>query len=325
MECAGCDEENVVGLDRTVLRGDGGAFHDGQDVTLYAFAGNVGAVAAAASGDLVDFIEENDAVLFCAVDGFGVDSVHIDEVLFLFGLQDFAGFTHFNLAQLGLLGHDAAENIVHVHVHAGNIGLGLDFFNFNFDDFMLQLAPAQAGANVVLADGQLILFFGGELGLLGLVAQQDVNWIDGLFLLGVGHQVHQAVFHVDFGVAAHLSGMAALDQTDGSLDQIAEDVFHIAAYIADFGEFGGLNLHKGRIHQLGQAAGDFGFTNARGTDHQDVFRGHFFADFRAELGSAVAVAQGNGNGALGLVLADNKAVQLAHDLARGKFDHSITP
>jgi hypothetical protein len=42
---------------------------------------------------------------------------------------------------------------------------------------------------------------------------------------------------------------------------------------------------------------------------------------RVELHAAPAVAQGDGDGALGLVLADDVAVELADDLAGGQFGH----
>src|ERR1035438_5913256 len=84
MECAGGDEEDVVGADHAVARVDGGSFNDGEDIALNAFAGDVGAVATLAAGNLVDFIEEDDAVGFDAVDCGAIDSVHIDEAAFFF-------------------------------------------------------------------------------------------------------------------------------------------------------------------------------------------------------------------------------------------------
>ena len=69
VERARRDEEDVVGGDHAVLGVDGGAFDDGQDVALHAFAADVGAVAAFATGDLVDLVEEDDAGVFDALDG----------------------------------------------------------------------------------------------------------------------------------------------------------------------------------------------------------------------------------------------------------------
>jgi hypothetical protein len=68
VERAGGDEEDVVGRDHAVLGVDRGAFDDGQNVALHAFARDVGAVAAFAAGDLVDLVEEDDAGVFDALD-----------------------------------------------------------------------------------------------------------------------------------------------------------------------------------------------------------------------------------------------------------------
>ena len=61
VEGAGGDEQDVIGAHHAVARVHGGAFNDGENVALHAFARNVGAVAALAAGDLVDLIEKDDA------------------------------------------------------------------------------------------------------------------------------------------------------------------------------------------------------------------------------------------------------------------------
>ena len=119
--------------------------------------------------------------------------------------------------------------------------------------------------------------------------------------------------------------MLVLHQADAGLHQVADDGFHVAAHVAHLGELRGLHLDEGRVHQLGQAAGDLGLAHARRADHQDVLRGDFFADVLGQLGAAVAVAQGHGHGALGLVLTDDVSIQLTNDLAGGKLSHLISP
>ncbi len=60
------DEQDMVGLDRPVLRRDRGAFDQWQEVALHPFAADIGTAAAgafAAPADLVDFVDEDDAVL----------------------------------------------------------------------------------------------------------------------------------------------------------------------------------------------------------------------------------------------------------------------
>ena len=55
VEGAGGDEQDVVGLDRSVFGIDRSPFDDGQDVALDPFAGDVGTVGAAFFGDLIEF------------------------------------------------------------------------------------------------------------------------------------------------------------------------------------------------------------------------------------------------------------------------------
>jgi hypothetical protein len=57
-------------------------------------------------------------------------------------------------------------------------------------------------------------------------------------------------------------------------------------------------------------------------DHQDVLRQHLFAQFRRKLLAAPAVSKGDRDGALGVVLADDEAVELGDDLARAEGGHT---
>ena len=82
--------------------------------------------------------------------------------------------------------------------------------------------------------------------------------------------------------------------------QIAHDLLDVAADIADFGEFGRFDLDERRLRQLRQPARDFGLADAGRADHQDIFRQHFLAQFVGELLPAPAVAQRDGDGALGV-------------------------
>ena len=56
-----------------------------------------------------------------------------------------------------------------------------------------------------------------------------------------------------------------------------------------------------------------------GADHDDVLRHDLVGEFRRELLPAHAVAQRNGDGALGRMLPNDVLVQLRDDLARGHF------
>src|SRR3546814_1094433 len=59
-----------------------------------------------------------------------------------------------------------------------------------------------------------------------------------------------------------------------------------------------------------------GLADAGRADHQDVFRQHFLAQASGQLLAAPTVAQGDGDSALRLVLADDETVELGNDLAR---------
>ena len=131
--------------------------------------------------------------------------------------------------------------------------------------------------------------------------------------------IQQALFGVQFGFVGDVFELLFAHHFDGDLNQIADHGFDVAAHVADFGELRSFHLQEGRIGQLGQAAGDFGFAHAGGADHDDVFGNDFFGQVRRELLPAHAVAQRNGDGALGVFLADNVLVEFGDDLARREF------
>src|SRR5690606_38673523 len=68
VERPGRNEEEVVRADDAVLRGDGAALDDGQEVPLHALPAHIGADAAALTRDLVDLVQEDDAHLLGALE-----------------------------------------------------------------------------------------------------------------------------------------------------------------------------------------------------------------------------------------------------------------
>src|SRR5690606_9519216 len=68
-------------------------------------------------------------------------------------------------------------------------------------------------------------------------------------------------------------------------------------------------------------AADLGLADAGGADHQDVLGIDLLAQGRVELPAPPAAAQRHGDRALGLLLADDEAVELGDDLARGQVGH----
>ncbi len=121
-----------------------------------------------------------------------------------------------------------------------------------------------------------------------------------------------------FGLGVHLLAQPLAGHVDGDLDEVADDLLDVAADVADLGELGRLDLEERRLGELGQAPGDLGLADAGRADHQDVLRQHLLAHRLGKLLPAPAIAQRDGDGALGVVLADDVAVEFGDDFARGE-------
>ena len=145
-----------------------------------------------------------------------------------------------------------------------------------------------------------------------------------------GVVLHQTFGNFAFAIACRVLGLRAAQDDlplalllDGRFHQIADDGVDIFTDVADLGELGGLDLDEGRIGQLGQAARDLGLAHAGRADHQDVLRRDLAAHLFFDLLAPPAVAQRDGHGALGIVLADDVAVEFRHDLL-GRHAHAST-
>ncbi len=108
------------------------------------------------------------------------------------------------------------------------------------------------------------------------------------------------------------------------LDQVADDLLDVATDIADFGELGRLDLEERRLRQISQTSRDLRLADAGRADHEDVFRQHLLAHAVVELLATPAVAQRDRDRPLGVILADDVAVQLGNDFARGKAGHRLS-
>ena len=136
-----------------------------------------------------------------------------------------------------------------------------------------------------------------------------------------GQQVEEAFFDTPFGFGLDAFLLLFADQADGVFDQFADHAFDVAAVVADFGVFGGFDLDEWRAGQFGQPPGDLGFSDAGRADHHDVLGRDFLAHIAFELLAAPAVADGDGHGPLGRVLADDMPIEFFHDLTRGQVSH----
>ena len=308
---AGGDKQDVVSLDHAVLGGHGAAFDQRQQVSLYPFTGHISAAAFTTLGHLVDFIQEDDAVVFHCIDGLHLEFVLIDEARGFLVPDQPVGFADTQLlAALAAAPAHFREHLLQLAGHFFHAGRGHDFHpgriagHLDLDFLVVQLALAELLAeDLASAVVRLALFVAAGRGQQG---------------------VEDAFFGGIIRLAAHAGDGFLAQHLDGHFHQVADDGFHIAAHIAHFGELGGFDLDEGSVGQLGQAAGNFGLAHAGGADHEDVLGGHFGTHFCRQLHAPPAIAQGQGNGFFRRLLADNVLVQFMNNFARGQVWHRIT-
>ena len=302
MERARRDEQDVVGLDRPVLGRDRGALDQRQQVALHALARDVGADAVARA-NLVDLVEEDDAVVLDRLDGVLGDLLLIEQAVRFLVDQQRVGFPHRDAAALGPAAERLAEDVAdrdRAHLgarHAGNLEHrepAAGCLDFDLDLLVVELAGAQLLAKRVL---------GGGAGI------------------GAHQRAHYALLGGEMGARLDILALAVADQEDRGLDEIAHDLLDVAADIADLGELGRFDLDEGRARELGEAARDLGLADPGRPDHQDVLRQHLLAQLVVELEPPPAVAQRDRDRALGVGLADDEAIELGDDFARREVGH----
>ncbi len=137
-------------------------------------------------------------------------------------------------------------------------------------------------------------------------------------------RVEDALFGGILGAFAHLGDLLVARHLHGHLGQVLDDGIDVAAHVADFGELGGFHFHERRVREPGEAPRDLGLAAAGRADHEDVLGRDFLAQRILDLHAAPAVAQRDGHGTLGVVLADDVLVEFGDDLARRHFSSSIT-
>ena len=224
-------------------------------------------------------------------------------------MRSFCGFLHPHLARARLVAAEVREHglqlLLHLlharrrhdlHAHRQRSQLELDLA-------LVQLALAQHLADFLarLAIARLQRLVGGEAHAIARLRQQ---------------RIQHALFSGIRRAHAHLLHLLLARHLHRDVHELLHDGVHVAPDVAHFGELGGFHLHERRIRELREAARDLGLAHAGGPDHQDVLRRDFLAQRLIHLHAAPAVAQGDGHGALGGLLADDVLVQLPDDLAR---------
>ena len=209
---------------------------------MHALAADVGADAFRAGADLVDFVEEHDAVLLHHVDGVLDEFVLVQKFVALFGNQDVVGIADRHAALGRLLAEGLAEDVVeidHAHAragHAGDVERGhrgsAGVRNLEFDFLVLQFPFAQLLPECLARAFRSVL---------------------------AHERIEDAVLCRKLGARHHLLAALFALQVNRDLDEIADDLFDVAADIADLREFCRLHLDEGCVRQARQAAGNFPF------------------------------------------------------------------
>ena len=312
MEGPGSDEQDVVGAHHPMLGGDGAALDQGQQIALDALPGDIGAAAVVgAPADLVDLVEEDDALLFHPLQGAQLQLLLVDALGRLLVAQQLHGVRHLELAPLGAIAAQILEQALELAGHVLHARRGHDLdANGRGTDLDLHLALVQFPPAQLVAE-----LLPGGAGGPGTPA----------VLLEVGRRRQQGVEHPLLGgglglIAQPLHGPLA-GHLDRRVGQVADDGLHVPPHVAHLGELGRLDLDEGGVGQLGQAPGDLGLAHAGGADHENVLGRDLRAHGLRDLGPAPAVAQGHGHGALGLLLTDDMLVELGDDTLRGDVRH----
>ena len=310
MKCPRRDEQHVIRLDGPVLGIHRATFHQRQQVALHALARHVGAGRFLAPRDLVDFVDEHDAVLLGVVHCARLEFVFIDHFRRFLIDQELQCFLDLELA---LAAAAAAQVLKHplqllrhfLHArgrhdfHAHRCRAHLDF-DLAIVEFALAQHLAETLSRLVVARRRLA-------GKAGLGARQER--VQDPVLGGIG------------GAMPDLSHLILTGHFYGDLDKIPDDRIYFATNIANFGEFRGLHLDEGRLRQTRQPARDLRLADAGGTDHEDVLRRNFGAQRLGHVLTSPAIAQGNRHGALRGLLADNVLVELLDDLSGRHLRH----
>ena len=145
-------------------------------------------------------------------------------------------------------------------------------------------------SNIGIPPGRLRLdldFLGVEFARAQLLAKRIAGRRAGV---GADQGVQHAVLGGELGTGLDVLALAFAGLRDRDFHQIADDLFHVAADIADLGEFRGLDLDEGGAGEFRQPPRDLGLADAGRPDHQDILRQHFLTQRAGQLQPAPAVA-----------------------------------
>ena len=283
----------------------------GKQVALHALARHVAAVGVAAGGDLVDLVEENDAVLLDRFERLLLGVLVADQPSGFFLGQQLECLAHFQLAGLPAALPDVLEHALQLlrqvfHSRRGeDFHAGTDRRDLDLDFLVVELAFAQHLAETLARRAFLALRFGLAKADAARRRQQ---------------RVEDAIFGGFFGAKLNLGRGLFAHLLDRGFHQVADDGVDIASDVADFGELGRLDLDEGRVGEPRQPSRDLGLADPGRPDHQDVLRRDFLPQRLIDLLAPPAVAQGDRDRALGGSLADDVFVEFVDDFFGGHRD-----
>ena len=261
-----------------------------KQVALHAFARHIRPCPLRARSDLVDLVEEDDAIILGDAQRLALHGLIVQQLVRLFLDQRLVSFLD-RRAHALLPAAKSLQQLAKVHHPDGRARLPRN------------VEPAHGVGGV------------GHVDLDFLVVQQTAPKLRAKALARrrlrrcANQRIKHAILSLGLGLGNHFLATPLAHHADGDLNQIADDLLDIAADITNLGELGGLDLQERRLGQLGQPPRNLRLAHAGGPDHQDVFRRHFLAQPLRQLLAPPPVAQRQRHGPLGLRLAHNIAVQ----------------
>ena len=252
-----------------------------------------------AARDLVDLVDEHDAVLFDRSHGCNLQILLVDELRGLLFLDQCERILHLELASpraaLVEILEQALELVSHL-LHAGRRhDLDADGRGLHVD---LDLPLVEGAFAQHLAEAL------ARVALSVQLARPRQESVEQPVLSDVESAVSNAC---DRLLARHL---------DGHVDEIAHDGVDVAADVTHFGELRSFHLDERGVCELGEPPRDLGLADAGGADHENILRRDLAAQRLLDLRAAPAIAQRDRDRALCTLLADDVPVQLLDDLAR---------
>src|SRR5207249_1179430 len=149
--------------------------------SLNALAAHIWAVPAFASGNFIDFVQEDNAAVLDALDSQAGHGIHIDELLLLFLNQVFQRFGDLHLSFLGALSQKTGKDIFDVDIHFLDTLIADDLecrkvalLDLDFDHALVEFAFPQLSAQFL--PRPVPLFGRRPVAVVGCPAGQRHRW-----------------------------------------------------------------------------------------------------------------------------------------------------